>query len=219
MLLPRDPVWRWFLGTLISVPACLAVWWFYLCDPLLSVLAWAVGAAAPLLWPVTVLDLKMQGGKACLISLVPTLTDPPRLFTLLPVSLNRAVAVFPLFWGFTLATPGRGLARRLLLGTVVLLPVAFIMALLYHLGQGVPRNSRKAAHWYAQAAQQGEVGGQYGLAVSYLRCSIGPPDPQRAFAEFLKLAERGYAPASYARASAMGPNAWRRPAPKNSTSA
>jgi hypothetical protein len=130
MLLPRDPVWRWFLGTLISVPACLAVWWFYLRDPLLSGLTWAVGAAAPLLWPDTVLDLKMQGGKAWLISLVPTLTDPPRLFTPLPVSLNRAVAVFPLFWGFTLATPGRGLARRLLLGTVVLLPVAFIMVLL-----------------------------------------------------------------------------------------
>ena len=130
MLLPRDPVWRWFLGTLISVPACLAVWWFYLRDPLLTGLAWAVGAAAPLLWPETVLDLKMQGGQAWLISLVPTLTDPPRLFTPLPLPLNRAVAVFPLFWGFTLATPGRGLARRLLLGTVILLPVAFLMAVL-----------------------------------------------------------------------------------------
>jgi len=77
-----------------------------------------------------VLDLKIQGGEVWLISLVPTLTDPPRLFTPLPVSLNRAVAVFPLFWGLTLATPGRGLARRLLLGTVVLFPVAFIMVLL-----------------------------------------------------------------------------------------
>lgn len=130
MLRPRDPLWRWFLGTLISVPACLALWWFYLREPLMAGLAWAVGAAAPLLWPETVLDLKMQGGQAWIISLVPTLTEPPRLFTPLPLPLNRAVAVFPLFWGLTLATPGRGLARRLLLGTVYLLPIAFVMALL-----------------------------------------------------------------------------------------
>lgn len=76
-------------------------------------------------------------------------------------------------------------------------PSQLRLALLYHLGQGVPRDYRQAAHWYAQAAQQGEVGGHYGLAVSYLRGSIGPPDPHRAFAEFLKLAQRGYAPAAY----------------------
>lgn len=38
--------------------------------------------------------------------------------------------ILPLFWGLTLATPGQALLRRLLLGTL-LLPVAFIMVLLY----------------------------------------------------------------------------------------
>lgn len=76
-------------------------------------------------------------------------------------------------------------------------PSQFRLALLHELGQGVPRNSRKAAHWFAQAAQQGDVGGQYGLAVSYLRGVNGPPDPARAYVEFRKLAERGYAPAAY----------------------
>lgn len=76
-------------------------------------------------------------------------------------------------------------------------PSQLRLALLYHLGQGVPRDYRKAAHWYAQAALQGEVGAQYALGVFYLRGVTGPPDPPRAFAEFLKLAERGYAPAAY----------------------
>ncbi len=177
MLLPRDPVWRWFLGTLISVPACLAVWWFYLRDPLLSGLTWAVGAAAPLLWPDTVLDLKMQGGNAWLISLVPTLTDPPRLFTPLPVSLNRAVAVFPLFWGLTLATPGRGLARRLLLGTVVLFPVAFIMVLLttqFHLLSLGGRAAIVGAGVAHRRAAAGLAGAAWRLYPQYPLC---PPDP------------------------------------------
>ena len=39
------------------------------------------------------------------------------------------MTIFPLFWGLTLATPGRGLLRRLLLGTLILLPVAFAMTL------------------------------------------------------------------------------------------
>jgi hypothetical protein len=129
MRLPRDPLWRWLLGTLISVPACLALWWWYLREPLMAVLAWAMGAAAPLIWPETVLAVQIKGGQAWIISLVPKLSDPPSLFTFFSLHLVRAVAVFPFFWGLTLATPGRGLARRLLLGTVYLLPVAFVMGL------------------------------------------------------------------------------------------
>jgi TPR repeat protein len=29
------------------------------------------------------------------------------------------------------------------------------LALLYHVGQGMPRDYRKAANWYAKAAEQG----------------------------------------------------------------
>ena len=65
-----------------------------------------------------------------LVVLPPPLTDPSRLFMALPLSFNRAAVIFPLFWGLTLATPGRALLRRLLLGTLLLLPVALVMALL-----------------------------------------------------------------------------------------
>jgi hypothetical protein len=53
------------------------------------------------------------------------------MFMALPLSFNRAAVILPLFWGLTLATPGRALVRRLLLGTLLLLPVAFGMVLLY----------------------------------------------------------------------------------------
>ena len=129
MRLPHNPLWRWLLGTLIGVPACLALWWWYLREPLLAGLVWTVDTAAPLIWPETVLAVKVKGGQAWIISLVPKLSDPPSLFTFFSLPLVRAVAVFPLFWGLTLATPGRGLTRRLLLGTIYLLPVAFVMAL------------------------------------------------------------------------------------------
>ncbi len=66
-----------------------------------------------------------------IVSLLPPLTDSARMFMALPVSFNRAAVILPLFWGLTLATPGRALVRRLLLGTLLLLPVAFVMVLLY----------------------------------------------------------------------------------------
>ncbi len=96
----------------------------------MAVFAQAIAFVSPLFWPDTVLDVVIQGDRAWIISLIPTLTDPPRLFTTLPLRLNRAVAMFPLFWGLTLATPGRGLGRRLLLGTALLLPIAIGMILL-----------------------------------------------------------------------------------------
>ena len=59
------------------------------------------------------------------------LNDSTYLFQALPLSFNRAVVILPLFWGLTLATPGRALLRRLLFGTLILLPIAFVMMLLY----------------------------------------------------------------------------------------
>jgi len=97
---------------------------------MMAVFAQVIGFVSPLLWPDTVLDVGIEGDRAWIISLIPTLTIPPHLFTTLPLRLNRAVAIFPLFWGLTLGTPGRGLARRLLFGTGLLLPIAFIMILM-----------------------------------------------------------------------------------------
>ena len=131
MRLLRDPVGRWLLSAALSVPVCLGVWWGWLREPLIAALAQAVGRVSPWLWPDAVLGIGLQNQVGLIITLLPPLTDPPRLFMALPLSFNRAVVIFPLFWGLTLATPGRGLLRRLLLGTALLLPVAFGMTLLY----------------------------------------------------------------------------------------
>lgn len=129
MRLSRHSVGGWLLAAALCLATCVALWWWYLRDPLIAGLAWAAGLVSPWLWPDTVLDIRMQGDQAVIISLIPTLTDPPNLFTTLPLKLTRAVTIFPLFWGLTLATPGRGLLRRLLYGTLILLPVAFAMTL------------------------------------------------------------------------------------------
>lgn len=130
-MMPRlDPLWRWLLSAILALAACLAVWWWWLREPLIAGLLQAVGLLSPWLWPDTVLGVGAQQQLGLLIVLPPPLTDPPRLFMALPLSFNRAAVIFPLFWGLTLATPGRGLLRRLLLGTLLLLPVALVMVLL-----------------------------------------------------------------------------------------
>jgi len=126
----REPLARWLLGAALGLPLCLGVWWWLLREPLLVLLAQVVGAVSPWLWPDAVLGLGRQGETGVLISLLPPLTDPPRLFMALPLSFNRASVILPLFWGLTLATPGRALPRRLLRGTMVLLPVMIAMVLL-----------------------------------------------------------------------------------------
>jgi len=130
MRLSRNRLPGWLLSVALALVLCFGLWWWWLSDLLIALLAQGVTLVSPYLWPETVLDIKLQGNQPWIISLVPTLSDPPQLFTLMPLILTRAVAIFPLFWGLTLATPGRGLLRRLLLGTLYLLPVALGMALL-----------------------------------------------------------------------------------------
>ena len=130
MRLSRKRLPGWLLSVALSLAGCFALWWWFLRDPLVILLAQAAALVSPYLWPEAVLDIKIRDHQAWIISMVPTLSEPPQLFTVMPLVLSRAVAIFPLFWGLTLATPGRGLLRRLLLGTFYLLPVALVMALL-----------------------------------------------------------------------------------------
>lgn len=127
----RDPLWRWLISTTLSLALCLSGWWWWLREPLIAGLAQTVSLISPWLWPGTVLGVGLKNHLGLIITLLPPLTDPPRLFMTLPLSFNRAVVIFPLFWGLTLATPGRALVRRLLFGTGLLLPVALAMTLLY----------------------------------------------------------------------------------------
>lgn len=126
-----DPLIRLLLGAVLCLPLCLGLWWWFVRKPLIELLVRALGLIGPWLWPETVLGVGLDGDKGLLVSLLPPLTDSARMFVALPLSFNRAAVIFPLFWGLTLATPGRALLRRLLLGTLTLLPVAFAMVLLY----------------------------------------------------------------------------------------
>lgn len=125
-----DPLWRWLLGAVLALPASLTIWWWWLREPLIEGLAQALGWFSPWLWPDAVLGLGRQGDLGLLITFIPPLTEPPSLFMALPLSFNRATVIFPLFWGLTLATPGRGLFRRLLVGTALLVPVTLLIAVL-----------------------------------------------------------------------------------------
>lgn len=131
MRTPLNPLVRLLLGLVLSLPLCLGLWWWFLREPLIQLLGQAVGLVSLGLWPEVVLGLGFKNHLGLIITLTPPLTDPPRLFMALPLSFNRAVVIFPLFWGLTLATPGRALLRRLLIGALILLPVALVMALLY----------------------------------------------------------------------------------------
>lgn len=128
---PLDPLLRWLLYTILSLPIALAVWWQWVREPLIRGLAQAMDLISPWLWPDTVLSISLQGNLGQIISLLPPLNDSTYWFQALPLSFNRAVVILPLFWGLTLATTGRALLRRLLLGTLILLPVTFVMMLLY----------------------------------------------------------------------------------------
>jgi hypothetical protein len=128
---PLDPLPRLLLGAALGLPLSLGLWWWFVRQPLIHLLVHALGPTSPWLWPDSVLGVGLEGDTGLIVSLLPPLTESARLFMALPLPFNRATVILPLFWGLTLATPGRALFRRLLLGTLALLPVAFAMVLLY----------------------------------------------------------------------------------------
>ncbi|MDS4020581.1 MAG: exosortase H-associated membrane protein [Candidatus Competibacter sp.] len=128
---PLDPLLRLLLGAALCLPLCLGLWWWLAREPLINGLAKAVNLVGPWLWPETVLDVGLRDHRGLIVALLPPLTDSARPFVVLPLPLGRPTVILPLFWGLTLATPGRALLRRLLFGTLLLLPVVFAMILLY----------------------------------------------------------------------------------------
>lgn len=107
------------------------LWWEFVRVPLIQLLVQGTGLVSPWLWPEAVLGVGLNNDIGLIVSLLPPLTDSAQMFMALPLPFNRATVILPLFWGLTLATPERALFRRLLLGTLILLPVAFVMVLLY----------------------------------------------------------------------------------------
>lgn len=131
MRLRLDPLWRWLLGVALGLPLALGLWWAFARLPLMKFLGHGVGLVSPWLWPDAVLGIGLDQDRGLIVSLLPPLTDSAAMFMVLLLPFNRATVILPLFWGLTLATPGRGLLRRMLFGTLILLPVAFAMVLLY----------------------------------------------------------------------------------------
>lgn len=128
---PRDPLLRFLLGAALFLPLSLALWGWLAREPLAQGLGYAVGVASRWLWPDAVLGVGVEGDRGLIVSLIQPLLDSPQLFMALLLPFNRATVILALFWGLTLATPGRGLLRRLLIGTFGLLPVIFVGLLLY----------------------------------------------------------------------------------------
>lgn len=128
---PLDPLLRLLLGAALWLPLSLEFWWWIVRKPLAKLLGHGIGLVSPWLWPESLLGVGLDGDQGLIVSLLPPLTDSAWMFMVLPLSFNRATVILPLFWGLTLATSGRGLFRRLLLGTLTLLPIAFAIMLLY----------------------------------------------------------------------------------------
>lgn len=70
------------------------------------------------------------------------------------------------------------------------------LGLLYSLGQGVPKDERKAVSWYRKAAEQGNAKAQHVLVGTMYDAGQGvSKDEQQAVSWYRKAAEQGYADA------------------------
>jgi hypothetical protein len=113
----------------------MAVWWFGLRDYL--VIALQYGAtffidtfmADKVLGLVTQLDAK-EGTMVWILKTTLSPINDPRQLLAVPISTNRFTISFPLLWGLILATPGNAKFRQLIIGTLLLLPICLLIALL-----------------------------------------------------------------------------------------
>ncbi|MGH9491409.1 MAG: tetratricopeptide repeat protein, partial [Terriglobales bacterium] len=76
-------------------------------------------------------------------------------------------------------------------------PAEFNLGLQYYLGQGVPQDFARAAHWYTKAAAQGDASAEYDLGVDYDAGQGVPQDYAQAAYWFAKAAAQGNALAEY----------------------
>lgn len=71
------------------------------------------------------------------------------------------------------------------------------LARMYHKGEGVEANSKKASEWYAKASENGNADAQYILGVMYRIGDGVPIDKIKAFHLISQSAEQGFAWAQY----------------------
>jgi len=67
----------------------------------------------------------------------------------------------------------------------------FLLAVMYKLGEGAPRDPGKAVSWYRKAAEQGHAGAQYSLALAYWNGFEVPQDDGEAVVWMRRAAVQG----------------------------
>ena len=67
------------------------------------------------------------------------------------------------------------------------------LGVMYHEGEGVPKDYKEAAKWYRKAAEQGDDWMQYILGLMYSKGQGVPQDYVEAAKWFRKAAEQGFA--------------------------
>ena len=72
---------------------------------------------------------------------------------------------------------------------------AFLLAMAYEVGRGVPRSCTQAAKWVAFAARQGNAAAEYNLALRYRTADGVKANSEEAATWFRKAARRRYRPA------------------------
>jgi hypothetical protein len=117
------------------MPLCMSLWWFWLRDYLVLILQQGAGfivetfMAEKVLGLISQLDAKGENIVWLLKTSLSPINDPRQLLAI-PISTNRFTVSYPLLWGLILATPGNAKIRQLISGTLILLPVTLIIALL-----------------------------------------------------------------------------------------
>jgi TPR repeat protein len=69
----------------------------------------------------------------------------------------------------------------------------FAIGMMYHNGQGVPKDYTQAASWYRKAAEQGHAASQYSLGLMYSKGEGIQQDSEQAVGWYRKAAEQGNA--------------------------
>ena len=107
----------------------MAFWWFFAQDYLLALLRLLVEPVVLGLMPDKILGILAQDRVWLLKTSLSPIDNPMNLLGI-PISTNRLTVSYPLLWGLILATPGVKRLKRLLFGTLLMIPVSIIMALL-----------------------------------------------------------------------------------------
>jgi len=124
-----NPLSALVLRALVLMPLSLAFWWFFARIYCLKLLEWLVSGITLALLADKVVGIE-SNDLAWLLKTSLSTVDTPLETVGIPIATNRFTVGFGLLWGLILATPGIHHWRQLFWGTLALIPVATLMALM-----------------------------------------------------------------------------------------